>query len=208
MEFIQLLSAELKDQSYLFLKLEAFVSVLDIEGHEKCVMQYQMGQQFFTVSGNEIEKKADRKIVEFSILLKKNSGIAATGLRFSFLTPSNKYETEEFHIGGERGNILLKYASIKHYQIYVHSNTLSGLVLVAPSNKGKAVRFVIFNDTREIVKEAIFKENLPYSDIEVWEYTVEKASHLNGEWSFFVELHEEGRQEMDDFFGEYYKVRY
>ncbi|WP_157796597.1 hypothetical protein [Bacillus sp. FJAT-45037] len=207
---LQLISAELSDHSYQLYKLEAYVSVFKTECGDSCVMQYKpVGQKVYTLEGSMIETMNDKKTYRFFAFFKKHLGLASVGLVFNFYISSlyNSIKTKDYFLGGEHGNIILEGVSIKHHHLYIHHHTLTGSVYINSATPTKSVKFVLFNDTNRTVIEAVFKENVPYSDIEVWEYSYEKIYQLNGKYSFYVELQEDERQEKDDNYGSYYKVK-
>jgi hypothetical protein len=207
METIQLLTAELVDHSYLNMKLEAKVSVVKNNNDEKSFMIYRIGRIEEKVEEGIILKQTNETVVYgFSTLVKKDSGLLANGLEFSFSTDSfsGGTSTSNYQIGGVYGNFILEGLSIKHHMIYFHNQQITGSVLIRPQKQIQCVRLVMVN--LNIVKEAKFKEKLPYSDIEVWEYEFVNPSNLSGKLQFFVEFFTEEKHEIDNCFENYYTI--
>jgi hypothetical protein len=201
---IGLLHAELSDYSYDTVKLEAYARAPDAQG---CVMNYSVGCEFASAVGVKVSSMDNQEIIRFVTLLKKHSGLASEGLSFSFSLPSSIYKADVYRIGGKHGEVLMADVSIKHHRIYLHNRKLTGTVLIKPSPYKKIVRFVCFNDTHSFVQEAQYKENIPYSEIELWEYMVEYPDeNLAAGWMFYVELIEDTHSQRDDNFHNFFSL--
>ncbi|WP_404443032.1 hypothetical protein LG307_13935 [Sutcliffiella horikoshii] len=202
---ISLLHAELTDQSYNLYKLEAYARVHSAIVNEELLINYSIGKNNISIPYSKVTAIDNYEVVKFMTFLEKQSGLSSEGI--SFRLSSSSSMTDIYYIGGRHGEIIMEETKIKHHQLYLHHDNLTGAIIIKSSSRNKKVRFVCFNGSHYISTEAIFREGIAYSENEVWEYSVVLSEEsLNQDWSFYVELLESNASSRDDNFTRYYKL--
>ncbi|KPB03868.1 hypothetical protein [Bacillus sp. CHD6a] len=204
---IALLHAEISDLSYNMYKLEAYATVpISTMDNKEPMMNYSIGAHSDKVHSTNVTVLGNQRVIKFDILLTKHSGLLAEGLTFQ-LSLSSSYITEDYHIGGRFGDIVLEESIIKHHLLYLQHLKLTGSILTTSSYNKKSVRFVCFNESYSLISEARFKEYIPYSKVELWEYTVNlNEDNLTDNLFFYVELIGENTSYKDNNFQKFYKL--
>lgn len=203
---ITFLHAELSDHSYNQYKLEAYASLPSTMDKEEVLLNYFIGKDVLTIHCSKEAVIENNDVVKFVAFLEKNSGLASDGFSFR-LSISCCYVTDEYYIGGRHGYIILDNTKIKHHQLYLLHANLTGTIILKPFSNKKKVRFVCFNDNQSITTEAKFRECIPYSVNEIWEYSfILNENSLRQDCSFYVELTESNATYKDDNFVRYYKL--
>ncbi|MCG1022814.1 hypothetical protein [Sutcliffiella horikoshii] len=203
---ITLLHAELINHSYNLCKLEGYVRMHSTIDNEQLMINYSIGGNDRSIPYTKVMVMDNFEVVKFVDFIVKQSGLVSEGFSFRLSFPSS-YMTDAYYIGGRHGEIIMENTKIKHHQLYLHHDNLTGTVIIKSSLSNKKVRFVCFNESHSITAEAIFRECIPYSENEVWEYSlVLTEDNLSHDWSFYVELLESNASSRDDNFIRYYKL--
>ncbi|WP_339146709.1 MULTISPECIES: hypothetical protein [unclassified Sutcliffiella] len=203
---ITLLHADLMDHSYTLCKLEGYVRMHSTMDYEQLMINYSLGGDDRSIPCTKEIVMDNFEVVKFVDFIVKQSGLASEGFSFRF-SFSSSYMTDAYYIGGRHGETIMENTKIKHQQLYLHHDNLTGTILVKPSSNKKNVRFVCFNGNQSTLTEATFKEYIPYSKNEIWEYSIVlKEESLTQDWFFYVELLECNTSFRDDNFLRYYKL--